>query len=48
MRDGVIVEQAPVGRLFTDPAHEYTRSLLAATLEGTPSRVQRDRAGVTG
>ncbi|MEC3913576.1 ABC transporter ATP-binding protein [Nocardia sp. CDC160] len=30
MREGRIVEEATVDRLFTDPQHEYTRALLAA------------------
>jgi peptide/nickel transport system ATP-binding protein len=30
MRDGVIVEQGPVGRVLHDPQHEYTRTLLDA------------------
>jgi oligopeptide/dipeptide ABC transporter ATP-binding protein len=30
MRQGQVVEQAPVGTLFRTPAHEYTRQLLAA------------------
>ena len=31
MREGRIVEDAPVRTLFDEPAHEYTRSLLAAS-----------------
>jgi len=31
MRRGRIVEDAPVGRLFEQPAHPYTRELLAAS-----------------
>ncbi|WP_432994382.1 dipeptide ABC transporter ATP-binding protein [Dactylosporangium sp. CA-233914] len=30
MRRGRIVESAPAGALFTEPAHDYTRELLAA------------------
>ncbi|MEY9855968.1 peptide/nickel transport system ATP-binding protein [Catenulispora sp. GAS73] len=30
MRDGAVVEQAPVTTLFAAPAHDYTRELLAA------------------
>jgi len=44
MRDGLIVEQQPVADLFADPQHEYTRMLLAATLEDAPPRRAR---GVT-
>lgn len=42
MRNGEIVEQRPVAELFDDPRHEYTRMLLASTLEGAQSRTQRD------
>jgi peptide/nickel transport system permease protein len=45
MRGGVIVEQRPVAELFDDPQHEYTRMLLASTLEGAASRTQRDGEG---
>ena len=31
MRDGGVVECGPVGRILEQPAHEYTRALLAAT-----------------
>ncbi|GAA4719987.1 peptide/nickel transport system permease protein [Promicromonospora umidemergens] len=31
MRDGRIVEQGPVGQVYDDPQHEYTRSLREAT-----------------
>ena len=31
MRGGKVLERASAPRLFTDPRHEYTRSLLAAT-----------------
>ncbi|MFF0573801.1 dipeptide ABC transporter ATP-binding protein [Streptosporangium saharense] len=30
MKDGVVVEEGPTGRVLTDPAHPYTRALLAA------------------
>ncbi len=33
MKDGHIVEAAPTDRLFTDPRHPYTRTLLEAVLE---------------
>ncbi|SDO70188.1 peptide/nickel transport system permease protein [Klenkia soli] len=38
MRAGEVVESAAAAQLFADPQHEYTRSLLAATLEGGPAR----------
>ena len=31
MRDGKVIEHAPVQRVLTAPSHEYTRALLAAT-----------------
>ncbi|SFF87216.1 dipeptide/oligopeptide/nickel ABC transporter permease/ATP-binding protein [Blastococcus tunisiensis] len=38
MQEGRIVEEAPAGRLFDAPEHEYTRMLLSSTLENSPSR----------
>ena len=38
MQSGVIVEQRPVRDLFADPQHDYTKMLLASTLEGAPPR----------
>jgi ABC-type dipeptide/oligopeptide/nickel transport system ATPase component len=38
MRDGRIVETAPATQLFDIPQHDYTRMLLAATLEDGPPR----------
>jgi peptide/nickel transport system permease protein len=38
MQAGRIVEEAPAGELFADPRHEYTRMLLASTLENSPPR----------
>lgn len=43
MRDGRIVEQQPVNDLFNHPTHEYTRMLLAATLDDAPPRTARPR-----
>ncbi|MGV8853368.1 MAG: ABC transporter ATP-binding protein [Devosia sp.] len=36
MTDGEIVETGPVGPLFADPQHAYTRHLLAAQPRGVP------------
>jgi microcin C transport system ATP-binding protein len=36
MRAGEIVEQGPCGRVFAEPAHPYTRQLLAAEPRGRP------------
>jgi peptide/nickel transport system ATP-binding protein len=38
MRAGRIVETAPTAELFEQPAHAYTRSLLAAVPSGDPAR----------
>lgn len=45
---GKIVECAPVQRLFTEPAHPYTRTLLDAVLEPMPSQARRPRRLPTG
>jgi peptide/nickel transport system permease protein len=45
MQAGRIVEEAPAGRLFDSPQHEYTRMLLGSTLEHTPSRPALTPAG---
>jgi ABC-type dipeptide/oligopeptide/nickel transport system ATPase component len=51
MRAGVIVESAPRQQLFTDPQHEYTRSLLAAlpgsTLEESPEALVEELLNAT-
>jgi peptide/nickel transport system ATP-binding protein len=39
MYGGAIVEQAPVGQLFTEPTHPYTRGLLAAIPSLDPVRL---------
>ncbi|WP_103534178.1 dipeptide/oligopeptide/nickel ABC transporter permease/ATP-binding protein [Streptomyces sp. SM11] len=38
MKAGRIVETGPVRAIFHEPAHPYTRSLLAAILDGGPAR----------
>jgi peptide/nickel transport system ATP-binding protein len=30
MKDGRVVEQGPIGEVFTAPSHPYTRALLAS------------------
>ncbi|MCB2110335.1 MAG: ABC transporter ATP-binding protein [Defluviimonas sp.] len=39
MQDGLIVEQGPAERIFSDPQHPYTRKLLAAEPSGRPDPV---------
>ncbi|MFC3996187.1 dipeptide/oligopeptide/nickel ABC transporter permease/ATP-binding protein [Nocardiopsis sediminis] len=38
MRDGVVVERGDTAALFAAPRHEYTRTLLDASLEGAEPR----------
>jgi microcin C transport system ATP-binding protein len=38
MQNGRIVETGPVGRIFEDPQHDYTKMLLAAEPKGQPPR----------
>jgi microcin C transport system ATP-binding protein len=45
MQNGRIVETGPVGRIFEDPQHDYTRMLLAAEPKGQPPKAD-DRAKV--
>jgi peptide/nickel transport system permease protein len=45
MRNGFIVEQNGVHELFENPQHEYTRMLLAATLEDAPPRARHVLSG---
>jgi len=42
MRQGEIVETAPVAQLFAAPAHDYTRMLLASEPKGPPLAVRPD------
>jgi microcin C transport system ATP-binding protein len=42
MSKGKIVEQRPVERIFTAPAHPYTRALLAAEPKPDPAPLQPD------
>lgn len=48
MQEGDVVEADTVARIFAAPAHAYTRALLAATLEGGPSRRALDREAAGG
>jgi microcin C transport system ATP-binding protein len=45
MQYGRIVETGPVGRIFEDPQHDYTKMLLAAEPKGLPPKAD-DRARV--
>jgi microcin C transport system ATP-binding protein len=45
MQNGRIVETGPVGRIFEDPQHDYTKMLLAAEPKGQPPKAD-DRAKV--
>ena len=42
MRAGEVVEEGPVARIFSRPAHDYTKMLLAAEPEGTKPPVPDD------
>ena len=44
MYQGRIVERGPVGAVFSDPVHPYTRQLLAAVPVPDPARRRRPRA----
>ena len=43
MRDGVIVEQGPAERVYTQPQTDYTRALLAAVPVPDPDRMRARR-----
>jgi microcin C transport system ATP-binding protein len=43
MRDGRVVEEGAVGRVFDAPRHPYTRALLAAEPKGPPARLPEER-----
>ena len=44
MREGVIVEQGPAERVYTQPQTDYTRALLAAVPVPDPERMQERKA----
>jgi ABC-type dipeptide/oligopeptide/nickel transport system ATPase component/ABC-type dipeptide/oligopeptide/nickel transport system permease subunit len=44
MRNGEIVEVGAVERIFANPASDYTRELIAASLDGAESRSELDAA----
>ncbi|RDV46771.1 ABC transporter [Leifsonia sp. ku-ls] len=44
MRDGEIVEIGTVERIFARPSSDYTRELIAASLDGAESRAELDAA----
>jgi len=46
MKDGAVVEQGPVGRVFAAPEHPYTRMLIATEPSGRPAPVPQDAATV--
>jgi peptide/nickel transport system permease protein len=45
MRDGRVIERGTAEEIFGDPQQEYTRTLLASTLDGTPARSVLDKKG---
>ncbi|HEY0187728.1 MAG TPA: dipeptide/oligopeptide/nickel ABC transporter permease/ATP-binding protein [Cellulomonas sp.] len=44
LKDGAVVESASVDAIFSMPTAQYTRDLIGATLDGTPSRRALDDA----
>lgn len=45
MQDGAIVESGPVGPIFAEPRHEYTRALFAALLDEPDIEMDPARPG---
>ncbi|MCW2818457.1 MAG: dipeptide transporter permease and ATP-binding protein [Marmoricola sp.] len=45
MREGRVVETAPVEQIFADPQHDYTRMLLESSVEGAPLRPALETTG---
>ncbi|MDA5092582.1 ABC transporter ATP-binding protein [Aliiroseovarius sp. KMU-50] len=42
MKDGAIVEEGPTAKLFANPQHDYTKTLINAEAQGRPDPVAED------
>jgi peptide/nickel transport system ATP-binding protein len=48
MKDGLVVESGPRARVLREPAHAYTRSLLASLPDAHPDSSQDPLPGSEG